>query len=172
MLKNYLSQEEYEKVTFYIENLLQWNKTINLISRKINKEKLENFILEAIAIKEVLGKAEKILDLGSGNGLPAIILAILGYKVDMVEIRAKKAAFLLKIMSDLNLEGTVYSCDIKNLEEKGWDWITSKALGDAKKIQLLCKNFARGKRVLLCKEGPVKVLLGKEEFSFEVFNLF
>lgn len=70
------------------------------------------------------------LDLGSGAGFPGLVLAILGARVELVESRLKKAAFLVRVVEALGLQSNVrvHAARIEAIEAVLVDCITARAV--------------------------------------------
>ena len=94
--------KESEKIEQYIELLLSWNKTHNLISRT-QTNNINEHVEDSLSVLEHVGNV--LVDLGSGGGLPGIPIAIKAPKkqVILVESNSKKASFLLNTKNKLNL---------------------------------------------------------------------
>ena len=89
----------------YAESLLRWNARINLTAaRAIDVLVAEHFI-DAFALARKLEQPARVVDIGSGGGLPAIPLAVLRPRlaITLVEPIAKKAAFLRTAIRELAL---------------------------------------------------------------------
>lgn len=88
----------------FIDHLLLFNRRINLVSRKLTREDLEQHILSSIA-PVVLGLPETadLLDIGSGGGFPAIPLLIAqpDWRGVLVEATGKKCLFLRDALETL-----------------------------------------------------------------------
>ena len=94
--------KDAEKIEKYIELLLFWNKTHNLISRnQINN--INEHIEDSLSVLGHVGGV--LVDLGSGGGLPGIPIAIKApqKKVILVESNSKKYSFLLNTANKLDL---------------------------------------------------------------------
>lgn len=89
--------------------LLTWSEKINLTAARSWEALLREHLPDAFALRSVLGGEEKLVDVGSGGGLPALPLAILapGVRVTLVEPVAKKAAFLRTAVRECGLSGRV-----------------------------------------------------------------
>ena len=100
-----------EKLSIYVNELLSWNQSFNLIGKSTEKEiwktHIENSLDILSNIKEE--KSMDIIDIGSGAGLPGIPLAILlpEKKFYLTEVNSKKIAFLTFITKKLNLNTEV-----------------------------------------------------------------
>ena len=107
-----VSRETQDMLRTYVRLLLLWQNSINLVSPKtIESVWVRHVVDSAQLIRHVPDNATRILDLGSGAGFPAVILAILakerkvqGHFV-LVESSGKKAAFLRQVAQELALTG-------------------------------------------------------------------
>jgi 16S rRNA (guanine527-N7)-methyltransferase len=124
------------KLQTYLSLLEKWNPRINLTAN-IAWEALEPLFREGVwAAAKYPQDSRAHLDIGSGAGFPAIILRILNpeMKLELVESRGKKGAFLETVAFELGLRGT--KVHIRRLEdflatcapEKVWDCISWKAI--------------------------------------------
>ncbi len=96
----------------FLEELRKWNKSINLISKGSEKDARIIHLLDGVlGVRAVMADAkdtQEIFDLGSGNGIPGIVFAIMnpGIKTWCVESDQRKCAFM---------KATGYKLGIKNL---------------------------------------------------------
>jgi 16S rRNA (guanine527-N7)-methyltransferase len=119
----------------YCNLLFQWNGSINLIQKKSINNMMERHIKDCQQICDVLDKKEKVIDVGSGAGLPGVILAINGFhNLILCEKNAKKATFLRIVKTKLNLQYKILNEDIYNITETG-STIVSRAFGS---LSILC----------------------------------
>jgi len=97
-------EEAIEKLVVYMDLLAEWNKTHNLTSVDELDEMLSVHIFDCASIKPYL-KGMSLLDVGSGAGLPGMVLAILSpaLEVTSVEARNKKAQFQMFAANKLRL---------------------------------------------------------------------
>ncbi len=126
-----LLADQRDKLKRYKELILDASKNINLVS-KGDLERLEELhFADSLAPVNMIPADSKLADWGSGAGLPGIPLAIArpDLEVTLVESKQKKAAFLLRVIGELqptNLE--VFPDRGENLEER-FDLITVRAIG-------------------------------------------
>lgn len=94
----------------YVALLLEWNKKINLISRKDEDNVWQKHILHSISplFRVALPRGCRLIDLGSGGGLPGIPLKILNDSMQTVLLDAtkKKTVAVDEIVKELNLSDT------------------------------------------------------------------
>ena len=89
----------------YAESLLHWNARINLTAARSMDVLVEEHFPDAFALARKLDQPARIVDVGSGGGLPAIPLALLRPQltIALCEPIAKKAAFLRTVTRELGL---------------------------------------------------------------------
>jgi len=106
----------------YIDLALANNATYGLFSRETGRPELNKLIADCLIpfsglIPDLtLGGGQRLLDIGSGGGLPALPLAIANREtsITMVERNQTKAAFLKMALSKLDLKGEVKSSDLSS----------------------------------------------------------
>ena len=99
-----INSEEINVLGQYADLILKWNSTRNLVSRNINKELINEHILDCACITPLLDE-NKILDVGTGAGLPGIVVSILESrkKITLLEPNQKKVSFLTHVQAELDL---------------------------------------------------------------------
>ena len=156
--------EAIEKLVAYMELLAEWNKTHNLTSVDDPDEMLSVHIFDCASIKPYM-KGASLLDVGSGAGLPGMVLAILSpaLEVTSVEARNKKAQFQMFAANKLRLKNfTVENVRIEDFKPKEtFSMITSRAFTSL-------GNFISGSRHAIAPNGrwlAMKGVLPKEELK-------
>ncbi|RKZ11243.1 16S rRNA (guanine(527)-N(7))-methyltransferase RsmG [Candidatus Fermentibacteria bacterium] len=84
--------------------LLERSARINLIGPRERGRLWRRHFLESIQYALLLDKREAVVDIGSGNGFPGMILAIMGYRMILLEPRRKRYLFLDYASSELGLD--------------------------------------------------------------------
>jgi 16S rRNA (guanine527-N7)-methyltransferase len=98
-----------DALTTYAYLLFTWNRRINLTAVSSADELIDRHLVDAFAAAGFLPKGARVVDVGSGGGLPAIPLAIVqaDAHIDMFEATAKKTAFLRTAARELGLSARV-----------------------------------------------------------------
>ncbi len=90
-----VSRESRERLAAYVSLLLNWQKSINLIGPSTASEVWQRHILDSLQLLPLMTEEGSVADLGSGAGLPGLVIAIVtGRKVSLYDSNQKKAAFL------------------------------------------------------------------------------
>ena len=111
-----VSRETFLNLEKYFELILKWNKSINLISRSEEHDIWPRHILDSLAIMKFISHDDKVIDIGSGGGFPGVVIGILGNNILLVEIVAKKCAFLNQMKTSLGLNNlNVLNYDLKKV---------------------------------------------------------
>ena len=109
-----LSEQQFTQLMEFLSVLQKWNKVYNLTSVRDPQEMLTHHLLDSLAAVPPLqrylesmpaGQREKLLDVGSGGGLPGVVFAICCPQLDVscVDTVAKKAAFINQAAATLKL---------------------------------------------------------------------
>lgn len=125
------TKAQHEQLSDYSKLLLQWNNKINLIGRSTSAEIWQRHILDCTALQTHISASDlHIADLGSGAGLPGVILAIMSENpITLIESSEKKVAFLQEVKNQLGLQYTIAHCRIESFApEKKFDIITARAV--------------------------------------------
>lgn len=107
-----------DRLAAYLALLVKWNKVYNLTAIRDPREMVTHHLLDSLAVLPVLeksalaGRCVHLADIGSGAGLPGIVLAIArpGWSITSVEAVEKKAAFQRQAKIELGLDNVVVHC--------------------------------------------------------------
>lgn len=104
-LKLQLSDEQQLQLLYYLQQLLFWNKAYNLTAIKDDQQALIKHIFDSLSIVPFL-PAGDLLDIGTGAGLPAVIVAICQPQraVTALDSNQKKIRFIKQVVSELGLK--------------------------------------------------------------------
>ena len=147
----------------FVEEILRFNKAHNIVGRFREEEINLLDILDCESILAHIPPAKKILDIGSGAGLPGIIIAIHHpqTEVTMSEKNKKKAYFIKKTIRTLKLTNTKIldvAVTPKLITSNKFDVVTARALASAPKIIEMSKHLlSKGGKFLFMKGAIEKI---------------
>jgi len=129
-----VSPAQQEQLMDYLGLMFKWNAVYNLTSLRDPQQMVTHHLLDSLAAVPAFQDAKNVLDVGSGGGLPGIVLAIVrpDMKVSMIDTVHKKTAFLTQVKAELGLANvTVYTMRVEQLQVSDkFDVITSRAFAD------------------------------------------
>lgn len=132
-----ISDPQIELLEKFCELEWDWNTKINLTRHTTYEKFVTRDLVDTLAFSEFLAPDEKVLDVGSGNGVPGILLGILrpDVSISLVECVAKKAKVLAEIIHELQLPIPVY-CALGQDILGNWQFhtLTFRAVASMKKI--------------------------------------
>jgi len=170
LLAPQVTGEPAERLAHFAVLLERWAPRHNLVSFASRCELVDRHILDALAAEPHLGPQGRLLDVGSGAGLPGVpILAVRPrWKGVLLEPRQKRWAFLRLVIRELGLDATAERARYQDLTTaERWDLITARAVGE--RDELL--RWAHGR---LAPQGAVflwstreveEALTGREEWA-------
>jgi 16S rRNA (guanine527-N7)-methyltransferase len=103
-----LSHSELDIIGKYLEILTEWNRVHRLVGECDTKWLVDNIVLDSLLFLKVLpASPSRLLDVGSGAGVPGIPMKIVRPEIEivMVEARRKRASFLAAAIRALGLRG-------------------------------------------------------------------
>lgn len=153
-----ISKEQEEQLKKYVDFLLKYNEKINLIGKSTIDDIWNRHIIDSLqVIKLIENKNVKLADLGSGAGLPGIVLSIAGIKeVHLFEKSPRKCEFLEQAKQFSKNQIIVHNIDINTFKDNSFNIITSRALGSLDLLLKFSQNlknnntkciFLKGKKV-------------------------
>ena len=128
----------------YLALLDKWNRVHNLTAVRETERMVSHHLLDSLAILPHI-ETGRVLDAGSGGGLPGIPLAIARpeLQVTLIDSVAKKTAFLLQAKAELGLENVaVVTGRVETHQDSaGFNTITSRAFSDLKEFVTLTRHL-------------------------------
>jgi len=159
-----LPEAQIKKLLDYLSLLSKWNAVYNLTAVRDPEQMLTQHLLDCLAAVPALMNASRVLDVGSGGGLPGIVLAIWAQhaaphmSIHMIDTVKKKTAFLTQVKSECDLANAqIHSGRVEQLkDEKKFDVITSRAFAEL-------KDFVEWSGHLLSQGGKMIALKGQPQ---------
>jgi len=172
-----VSRETFPELEEFRSMLLEKNKEINLISESSEKDLRERHIIDCAQIIDFIDENDNLCtDIGSGSGLPGIVLAIIMkhkkslMKFYLYEKSFHKSKFIKDVSNKLHLNTKIFQKDIFKERNLKSDLIVTRAFKPLPIIlDLVNNNFNNFKSVILFlgKNGKEMLLEGLRKWQFE-----
>ncbi len=151
-----VSRETFPALEEFRSLLLSENKKINLISKSTEKDSIKRHIIDSAQIIDFVDlNCNTTSDLGTGGGMPGLIVAIVmkkiknDLKVNLYEKSYHKCAFLREVSKKLNLNTEIIQKDIFSLKNIETGTIMSRAFKPMPVIlNLVNENFKKYKNII------------------------
>lgn len=135
-MKKNVSRETTERLITFYDLLIKWNPKINLVSKSSIENLWERHIWDSAQIVELAEDEPNWVDIGSGGGLPGLIISIYAKqdlpsrRVTLVESDQRKSAFLRTVIRELELNAEVVVKRIEAIDPLHADILSARALAD------------------------------------------
>ena len=167
-----LNKTQIDKVDFYLSSIIQHNKHTNLVGKSTIKNIWDRHVLDCLQLtKHIPNKKLKILDLGTGAGLPGVLFSIVGYqRVLMVDSVKKKTDFVRKIIKELSLTAKIQNKRIETPPTSQHDIVVSRALAPLVKLLTYARLYSNKNTTSLFLKGKnaiSEIDIASKKFFFE-----
>lgn len=137
-----VSRETAERLALYVDLLKRWNPVKNLVSHHTLGEVWDRHIVDSLQLLRLAPDAKTWVDMGSGGGLPALVIAACladtpGAQIHCIESKLGKAAFLQEASRQMRLPVKVWARRIEDVvgpELRQADVVTARALAPLAKL--------------------------------------
>ena len=149
------SKNVFKTLMEYKKILLNENHKMNLIGKSTIDDFDRRHIIDCIQIiKHMPDKKKQVMDIGTGAGLPGVLLSILGYQnLHLVEKSPKKSAFLEICKAHLGLNYKIHTKPIAEISGVNIDYITARAFAPIEKIITATKEIIHKKTIYVLLKG-------------------
>jgi 16S rRNA (guanine527-N7)-methyltransferase len=150
-----VSRETLSRLEAYVALLTRWAARINLVGRDTLADLWRRHILDSAQLRRwVPSSAGNLTDLGSGAGLPGLVLAILGVRgVELIEADSRKAAFLREAARIAEADVTIRACRVQAILPHPADVVTARACAPLGRLLDLAAPFLTPDTVCLFPKG-------------------
>ena len=169
----------------YLALLQRWNKVYNLTALRDPGEMFSHHLLDCLAampplrrwLSHAAGPTPRLLDVGSGAGLPGVLLALLqpAWTVHCVDTVSKKAGFIRQVAAELrlpNLQSLHARVEALQPDRGGYDVITSRAFASLLDFTTLSARLLASRGVWMAMKGkPPTAELSHLPPSVTVFHV-
>jgi len=156
-----LSDKQLDQLLAYLDLIQKWNKVYNLTAVRDPQAMLTQHLVDSLSLLPALrrhaqGQALRMMDVGSGGGLPGVVVAICepGIDVTCVDAVAKKATFIKQVAAELglkNLHGE--HSRVEALKVPAFDLITSRAFASLLDFTTLTRQHLKPGAIWLAMKG-------------------
>ncbi|MBF0274848.1 MAG: class I SAM-dependent methyltransferase [Nitrospinae bacterium] len=160
-----LNEDFFSKLSLYFSLLNRWNNKLNLTRILGSEERiLEEFLVTPFLYALKLhDKTGKVLDIGSGNGIPSIFISLINSHnfITLCEKDIKKSIFLKEVVRELSLEKVKVRCcnhDDLILDNTQYDYITMKNVS-------VKEEFINSASLLLTQNGIMFFQTSQEKIN-------
>ncbi|MDC6447461.1 16S rRNA (guanine(527)-N(7))-methyltransferase RsmG [Alphaproteobacteria bacterium] len=171
-----LNKTQVEKIDYFLLKIINHNQHTNLVGKSTLINIWDRHVLDCLQLSDHISKKNiKILDIGTGAGLPGILLSIIGFKkILMIDSVRKKTDFVNIIIKDLSLSAKIQNKRIEKAILSKQDLIISRALAPLIKLlsyTLLHSNKNTTSLFLKGRSVNSEIELAKKNFHFD-FKMF
>ena len=154
-----LTSSQVSALAAYVTLLAKWNRTYNLTAIREPARMVTHHVLDSLAVLAHLPQDEnaRLLDVGSGGGLPGIPLAIArpDWQVSLIDPVHKKAAFLSQAAIELGLTNVeAFAKRVEDLDSSAhYDIVISRAFADLATFATLAGAHVAKSGLLVAMKG-------------------
>ncbi len=133
LLAGRVTEAAVPRLARYAELVERWSRRHNLVRFANRRELVERHIVDALAGARRLPTGGRLVDVGSGAGLPGVPLLIArsDWRADLVEPRQKRWAFLKLVIRELELDAEALNMRYQDLSGSiRWRCVVARAVGD------------------------------------------
>ena len=155
-----IKEESINKLYLFMNNLIEWNKNINLTAIKDEREIILKHFIDSIYISDLI--KGKVLDIGSGAGFPGLPLKIIDENLELVSIDSvnKKINFQLDTIKKLELKN-IEALHVRaeelahdNKYREKFDFVVSRAVANLSTLSEYMIPFVKVGGKCICLKGP------------------
>lgn len=153
-----------EKLLGYLAQMQRWNRTYNLTAIRDPAQMLVQHLFDSLSVIAPLGRVigahtpARVYDVGSGGGLPGVVLAIMRapWQVTCVDAVEKKTAFVRQVSGVLALPNLhAVHARVEQLQPAQCDLVISRAFASLKDFASLAGRHVRNDGTLVAMKGKV-----------------
>lgn len=162
-----VSRETQNELEEYVRKLLDYNKIHNLIGSKEVDKVWDRHIIDSLQLTTLLPLNKNIVDVGTGAGLPGMVLSILGFDVTLIESNTKKVTFLKSVSRETE---KIIHDRCENVKKK-FDVITARAVTNLKDLIALTLHLSKKNSVFIFPKGKnwkKELLEAEKKYKFDV----
>ncbi len=151
-----LSDVQVSQLLAYLELFHKWNKTYNLSAIRDMAQQLDRHLLDSLSVVPHV-RGQRLIDVGTGGGLPGIPLAIVfpATRFTLLDSNGKKTRFLFQVKTALGLDNVqVQNCRVEAYRpDELYDGVISRAFASLKDMTDGCRHLIHEQGVFYAMKG-------------------
>ena len=169
----FITKKQEEELEKYLNSIKNYNNHTNLVGKSTLIKPWTSHILDSLQISPLIKKKDlSILDMGTGAGLPGVVLSICGFaNVTLLDSNNKKINFLKKIKKDMGLNINIVLGRLENTNNLKFDILTCRALANLNKLLTYSQKFLKKNTVLIFLKGKTvneEILDAQKKWIFQI----
>ena len=175
-----VSRETLDQLRVYHDMLLRWTASINLIAPSTKTSAWDKHIVDSAQVFRMLPTDSRhLVDLGSGGGLPGLVLSIMSQRAmpsletTLVESDQRKVAFLRSVIRELDLSAEVICQRIEAVTGLAGDVVTARALASLDQLLTFIAPIISPDGVALLLKGrqaPAEIEAARRLWTFDLIS--
>ncbi|MBT4989459.1 MAG: 16S rRNA (guanine(527)-N(7))-methyltransferase RsmG [Rickettsiales bacterium] len=166
-----VSRETFDNFALYVELVIEYNQKLNLIGKSTENDIWERHIIDSAQLLNFVNiENDTLYDVGSGAGLPGIILSIAGVKLTyLIESKQKKTDFLHMASKFSPNEIVIINERVENLTPIKDSVFVCRAFAPLNKIFSLCSNHIISSKKTIIPKGQNyldEIAIARKDWSF------
>ena len=177
MIKRFnLKKPQINNIDLFLSNIINYNKHTNLVGKSTLENIWDRHVVDCLQLSEyIVNKQLRILDLGTGAGLPGVLLSIIGYQnVLMIDSVRKKTEFVRGVIKELSLSAKIQNKRIERVSAGTQDIIICRAVAPLSRLltySLLHSKLSTTSLFLKGRSVNKEIEMAKKNFFFD-FKVF
>lgn len=172
-----VSRETFERLSAFHDLVQKWSPKINLVSKSDLADLWIRHIWDSAQVDLIEFQAKNWIDIGSGGGFPAVVLAILAKdrdpqrQITMIESDQRKAAFLRTAIRELSLNARVLVQRVESAEPQCADVVSARALAELSQLLAFSERHLKADGTAVFMKGAQwekEVEKASESWSFSL----